>query len=54
METCTDCGAVMAALNGGGSWGRAHRKLASLKNALETFQVASDAHFAALNGWRKP
>jgi hypothetical protein len=28
------------------------RKLASLKRALETFNTASDAHFAALNEWR--
>lgn len=47
-------GAVLAALNGGGSWERAHRKLASLKGALETFKAASDAHFAALEEWRRP
>jgi len=47
-------GAVLAALNGGGSWERAHRKLAGLKNALEKFGQASDAHFAALNEWRRP
>ena len=47
-------GAVIAALNGGGSWARAHRKLASLKNALEDFAMASDMHFAALNEWRRP
>jgi len=46
-------GAVAAALNGHGSWERAIRKLASLKNALETFQAASDAHFAVLEEWRK-
>jgi hypothetical protein len=47
-------GAVNAALRGDGSWERADRKLASLKNALEKFGQASDAHFAALNEWRKP
>ena len=47
-------GAVVAALNGGGSWERVHRKLASLKNALEKFQQASDGHFAALEAWRRP
>jgi hypothetical protein len=47
-------GAVIAALNGSGSWNRARRKLASLRNALEKFAVASDAHFAALDEWRRP
>ena len=46
-------GAVVAALAGHGGWDRAQRKLAGLKNALEKFQQASDAHFAALNEWRR-
>ena len=47
-------GAVLAAIGGHGSWERAVRKLASLKNALEAFRAASDAHFAALEEWRRP
>jgi len=47
-------GAVIAALEGHGGWDRAQRKLASLSRALETFNVASEAHFAALEAWRRP
>jgi hypothetical protein len=47
-------GAVLAAMDGHGGWDRAQRKLASLSRALETFKVASDAHFAALEEWRRP
>jgi len=47
-------GAVKAAMGGSGSWERATRKLGSLERALETFNGASEAHFAALDEWRKP
>lgn len=46
--------AVEAALNGTGSWSRAQRKLVGLRRALETWRVSSDAHFEALDGWRRP
>ena len=47
-------GAVKAALEGTGSWGRAARKLGSLERALATFKESSDSHFEALRNWERP
>lgn len=47
-------GGVRAALRGAGSWERANRKMGELERALEKWQASLDAHFAALEGWRKP
>lgn len=35
-------------------WSRLHRKMADLRRALDGVQPVSDAHFEALNGWRRP
>ena len=47
-------GAVRAALDGTGDWGRAGVKLADLERALGTWQESVDEHFEAMNAWQRP
>jgi hypothetical protein len=47
-------GALTAARDGVGDWSRAWRKVEELRTALAILQLTSDAHFAALNAWRRP
>jgi hypothetical protein len=47
-------GAIDAARDGAGDWGRAFRKVEDLRGALARLRPVSDEHFEALNGWRRP
>lgn len=69
QETGHDCIAcptrvrdlMATAHNALGEWGadvtdrpRLHRKMAELRQSLDQIQPVSDAHFEAMDGWRRP
>jgi hypothetical protein len=47
-------GAVRRALEGGGDWSRAKRKLAELEETVARMRLVMDGHAGALDGWRRP